>query len=52
VPGSYDFEHLSYGLADPIHVDADGYVHAPEARGLGHAIDWGLINSGSPVVPT
>jgi L-alanine-DL-glutamate epimerase-like enolase superfamily enzyme len=48
-PGSYDFKHLSYGLADPITVDADGYVHAPTAPGLGHAIDWDLINSGSPV---
>ena len=48
-PGSYDFEHLSYGLADPIRVDTDGCVHAPTAPGLGHAIDWDLINSGSPV---
>ena len=28
-------EHLSYGLADPIDIDADGYVHAPDGPGSG-----------------
>jgi L-alanine-DL-glutamate epimerase-like enolase superfamily enzyme len=44
-PGSYDLKHLSYGLAEPIAIDRDGVVHAPEGPGLGIAIDWDLIRS-------
>jgi L-alanine-DL-glutamate epimerase-like enolase superfamily enzyme len=44
-PGSYDLGHLSYGLAEPISIDAAGFVHAPERPGLGIGIDWDLIRS-------
>jgi L-alanine-DL-glutamate epimerase-like enolase superfamily enzyme len=44
-PGSYDLEHLSYGLAEPIAIDADGIVHAPERPGLGIDVDWELLRS-------
>jgi L-alanine-DL-glutamate epimerase-like enolase superfamily enzyme len=44
-PGRYDLGHLSYGLAEPIAIDADGFVHAPERPGLGIDIDWDLIRS-------
>jgi L-alanine-DL-glutamate epimerase-like enolase superfamily enzyme len=43
--GVHDLEHLSYGLATPIEIDADGYVHAPTRPGLGVDVDWELINS-------
>jgi hypothetical protein len=32
-----------YGLAQDIEVDGQGLVHAPEAPGLGAAIDFDLI---------
>ena len=38
-PGSYDLDHLSYGLAEPIQIDSDGFVHAPERPGLGIDVD-------------
>jgi L-alanine-DL-glutamate epimerase-like enolase superfamily enzyme len=44
-PRRYDLEHLSYGLAEPISIDRDGFVHAPERPGLGIGIDWDLIRS-------
>jgi L-alanine-DL-glutamate epimerase-like enolase superfamily enzyme len=44
-PGSYDLGHLSYGLAEPISIDRDGFVHAPQRPGLGIEIDWDLIRS-------
>ena len=47
-PGSYDLDHLSYGLATPIDIDRDGFVHAPTAPGLGYEIDWDLIGSPRP----
>jgi L-alanine-DL-glutamate epimerase-like enolase superfamily enzyme len=43
--GEHDLEHLNYGLAQPIAIDADGFVHAPTGPGLGFDIDWELINS-------
>jgi len=43
--GRYGLEHLSYGLARPIEVDGDGYVHAPGEPGLGFGVDWELIES-------
>jgi L-alanine-DL-glutamate epimerase-like enolase superfamily enzyme len=44
-PGRYGFDHLNYGLAEPIEFDNVGNVLAPTRPGLGHAIDWDLINS-------
>ena len=44
-PGSYDLDHLSYGLAEPITIDGDGNVHAPERPGLGIEPDWQLLQS-------
>jgi L-alanine-DL-glutamate epimerase-like enolase superfamily enzyme len=43
--GHPTLEHLSYGLADPIEIDAGGLVHAVSKPGLGHDIDWELIHS-------
>ena len=43
--GDHDLEHLSYGLAQPIEIDAAGLVHAPTEPGLGFDIDWELIKS-------
>jgi L-alanine-DL-glutamate epimerase-like enolase superfamily enzyme len=43
--GRYGLEHLSYGLARPIEIDGDGYVHAPGEPGLGYGVDWELIES-------
>jgi L-alanine-DL-glutamate epimerase-like enolase superfamily enzyme len=43
--GRYGLEHLSYGLARPIEIDAEGYVHAPTEPGLGFGVDWELIES-------
>jgi L-alanine-DL-glutamate epimerase-like enolase superfamily enzyme len=43
--GDHSLEHLSYGLAEPLAIDADGYLRAPTAPGLGVEIDWDLINS-------
>ena len=45
-PGSYDLDHLSYGLAEPITIDGDGSVHAPERPGLGIEPDWDRLNAG------
>jgi L-alanine-DL-glutamate epimerase-like enolase superfamily enzyme len=44
-PGRYDLRHLSYGLAEPITIDSDGFVHAPDGPGLGIGIDCDLIRS-------
>lgn len=43
--GVNDLDHLSYGLASPIEIDADGLVHAPTGPGLGFGVDWELIDS-------
>ena len=45
-PGEHGLEHLSYGLARPIEVDANGFVHAPTEPGLGFGVDWELIEAG------
>ncbi len=36
-------ELFDFGLAEPLRVDADGYVHVPQEPGLGVAIDWPLL---------
>ena len=46
--GEHGLEHLSYGLQEPLVVDADGYLAAPRGAGLGIGIDWDLIRSSSP----
>jgi L-alanine-DL-glutamate epimerase-like enolase superfamily enzyme len=43
--GSHTLEHLGYGLAEPLHIDGDGFLHAPTEPGLGIAVDWELIHS-------
>jgi L-alanine-DL-glutamate epimerase-like enolase superfamily enzyme len=43
--GEHSLEHLSYGLARPIEIDAEGFVHAPAEPGIGFGIDWELIES-------
>jgi len=46
-PGSYDLDHLSYGLAEPIPIDGEGYATAPELPGLGIEPDWDLLSAGA-----
>jgi len=43
--GEFGLERLSYGLTEPLAIDAEGYVHAPTRPGLGVGVDWELINS-------
>ena len=45
--GDHDLEHLNYGLAEPIEIDAEGFAHVPAGPGLGVEIDWDLIRSKS-----
>ena len=44
-PGQYDTAHFSYGLTEPIRIDASGNAHAPDRPGLGYDIDWELISA-------
>jgi L-alanine-DL-glutamate epimerase-like enolase superfamily enzyme len=46
-PGSYDLDHLSYGLTEPIAIDAEGFASPPGRPGLGIDIDWDLLRSGA-----
>ncbi|MCC6174520.1 MAG: mandelate racemase [Chloroflexi bacterium] len=39
-----------YGLLRDIEVDAEGYVHAPTAPGLGYEIDWELVRRNQTAV--
>lgn len=43
-PGSYDLDHLSYGLVEPIAIDADGFASLPDRPGLGIEPDWDLLS--------
>lgn len=43
--GDHSLEHLSYGLTEPLSIDAEGLIHAPTGPGLGVEVDWDLINS-------
>jgi L-alanine-DL-glutamate epimerase-like enolase superfamily enzyme len=43
--GHHGLDHLSYGLTEPIQIDAEGMVHVPAGPGLGIEIDWDLIES-------
>ena len=43
--GDHSLEHLSYGLAEPLHIDGEGHLHAPTAPGLGVDVDWERIDS-------
>lgn len=44
-PGTFGLDHLNYGLAEPFEFDEQRNVLAPTRPGLGHAVDWDLINS-------
>ena len=44
-PGVYDLEHLSWGLAEPITIDANGMVHSPQRPGLGIDVDWDKVKA-------
>jgi len=46
--GDHSLEHLSYGLEQPLVIDADGDLAAPTRAGLGIGLDWELIRSSSP----
>ena len=39
-----------YGLVHDIEVDKQGFVHAPEAPGLGYEIDWELVKKNTTQV--
>jgi len=43
--GDHSLEHLSYGLTEPLAIDAKGLIHAPTGPGLGVDVDWELIDS-------
>jgi L-alanine-DL-glutamate epimerase-like enolase superfamily enzyme len=43
--GDHSLEHLSYGLAEPLHIDGEGHLHAPTAPGLGVDVDWERIDA-------
>jgi L-alanine-DL-glutamate epimerase-like enolase superfamily enzyme len=43
--GNHSLEHLNYGLAEPLVIDAEGFLHAPMGPGLGIEVDWELIDS-------
>jgi L-alanine-DL-glutamate epimerase-like enolase superfamily enzyme len=43
--GHHELDHLSYGLREPIEIDASGLVRAPSGPGLGIEVDWDLIAS-------
>jgi L-alanine-DL-glutamate epimerase-like enolase superfamily enzyme len=43
--GYHELDHLSYGLCEPISIDAAGHVHVPSGAGLGIEVNWSLINS-------
>jgi L-alanine-DL-glutamate epimerase-like enolase superfamily enzyme len=38
---------LDFGMKDVIEADADGFVHAPTAPGLGYEVDWDVISDGT-----
>ena len=44
-PGKFGFDFLSYGLETPFRPDAEGFVHAPTAPGIGCQIDWALLKA-------
>jgi L-alanine-DL-glutamate epimerase-like enolase superfamily enzyme len=46
-PGRYDLGQLSYGLAEPIAIDGEGYAIVPDRPGLGIDPDWDLLRSGT-----
>ena len=35
---------VQFGLKEPIPIDSEGYVHAPQAPGLGWELDWDTLN--------
>jgi L-alanine-DL-glutamate epimerase-like enolase superfamily enzyme len=43
--GGHTLEHVNYGLAEPVHIDDEGFLHAPTGPGLGVDVDWELIDS-------
>jgi len=44
-PGRHDLDHLSYGLTEPIPIDAAGYATVPDRPGLGIDLDEDLLRS-------
>ncbi|MEM7122761.1 MAG: mandelate racemase/muconate lactonizing enzyme family protein [Pseudomonadota bacterium] len=43
-------EHYEYACANPIRIEADGCVSAPEGPGLGLDVDWDLIEAEASLV--
>jgi L-alanine-DL-glutamate epimerase-like enolase superfamily enzyme len=42
---AYPLTEWEYGVTNPLRPDADGFVRAPDAAGLGLELDWGFIES-------
>jgi L-alanine-DL-glutamate epimerase-like enolase superfamily enzyme len=38
-------ENVRYATTDWLHIDSEGYVHAPQGPGHGLAIDWDFVNA-------
>jgi len=38
-------ETLDFGMKTVIDIDAEGFVHAPAAPGLGYEVDWDVIDN-------
>ena len=43
-------EHFEYGCFNPIRIEADGCVRAPDGPGLGLDIDWKQIKGDASLV--
>ncbi|AOR80556.1 enolase C-terminal domain-like protein [Novosphingobium resinovorum] len=41
----YPRHGLDFGMKDIVHIDENGWVHAPTAPGLGYEIDWDVIDN-------
>ena len=44
-PNVHTVDNFSYGLVEPIPIDASGNASVPNRPGLGIDVDWQLINS-------
>ena len=43
-------EHYEYACANPIRIEADGCVSAPDGPGLGLDLDWNRIERGASLL--
>jgi len=38
-------EPFTFGVRNPIRIDAEGWVHAPQGPGLGADLDWDVLDN-------